>query len=427
MKRFMLFSSLPGYCTQAGGQWLYDLVGRQPRRFALSSLLLPVIEVVTMNAIVDVLSAEYHNDIYNRYATLRDEHPVYFDASRNIWMITRYDDVRHLLRHPEGTLNAETGHSYIPSLATTDGELHNTIRKAVLPEFTRGVVEQLAPMVESILDELFADLPPSGEIDIYGGVIRRLPQLFMTRFLGFPETEADHWYEIGEVLMGVDPESDDEAGPLIALRVLDDFAEMIQQVLEEKRRQPGEDHLSWLVGREAEGVLTAEEASIFANCLGFAGVDTTINLLGNGTGLLARFPEQRRKLIEKPELLDGAIEEMLRMESPAQGLPRRLTADLELHGTVIPEGSEISLVFAAANHDPGHYADPESFDIERSNKDQLALGFGLHKCIGQHLARLEARAYFPRLLARYPGYEVVEARWRLSHWARGYAALKIRA
>jgi pulcherriminic acid synthase len=147
--------------------------------------------------------------------------------------------------------------------------------------------------------------------------------------------------------------------------------------------------------------------------------------LGNGTGLLARFPEQRKKLIENPDLLDGAIEEMLRMEPPAQALPRRLTQDLHLHGTLIPSGSEISLVFAAANHDPEHYPNPETFDIERSNKDHLALGFGLHKCIGQHLARLEAKAYFPRLLAAYPKYDIVESRWRLSHWARGYAALKI--
>jgi len=379
----------------------------------------------SMNAIVDVQSADYHNDIYQRYAILREQHPVYFDASRNIWMITRYDDVRHLLRHPEGTRNADTGHSYIPSLATTDGVLHNTIRKEIIPEFSRGVVEQLAPLVESILDELFAELPSSGEIDLYSAVILRLPQLFMTRFLGFPESKADHWYEIGEILMGIDPESNREAEPEVALQVLDDFAAMIEQVLEEKRRKPGDDHLSWLVGRETAGALTTEETLIFANCLGFAGVDTTINLLGNGTGLLARFPDQRQKLIDKPSLLDGAIEEMFRLEPPVQGLPRRLTDDLELHGTVIPSGSEISLVFAAANHDPSHYSNPETFDIERANKDHLALGFGLHKCIGQHVARLEARAYFPRLLAHYPEYELVEARWRLSHWARGYAALKI--
>jgi cytochrome P450 len=322
-------------------------------------------------------------------------------------------------------MNGETGHSYIPSLATTDGDLHSTIRKEIIPEFTKGVVAQLGPLVDSILEELFADLPASGEVDLYHEVILRLPQLFMTRFLGFPESAVDQWYEIGEILMGADPDSSEIGEPEVALRVLDGFAGMIEQVLEEKRGAPGDDHLSWLVGREAAGALTAEETRIFANCLGFAGVDTTINLLGNGTGLLARFPEQRQKLIRNPELLDGAIEEMFRLEPPVQGLPRRLTKDLELHGTVIPSGAEISLLFAAANHDPTHYPDPESFDIERASKDHLSLGFGLHKCIGQHVARLEARGFFTRLLEKYPDYEVVESRWRLSHWARGYAALKI--
>jgi pulcherriminic acid synthase len=380
-----------------------------------------------MNAIVDVQSVDYHNDIYSRYAILRERHPVYYDASRAIWMITRYDDVRTLLRHPEGTLNGETGHSYIPSLATSDGELHATIRKAVIPRFTQGVVAQLSPVVEEILDELFADLPDRGEVDLYQAVILRLPQLFMTRFLGFPESRQDHWYEIGEVLMGADPASTAKGAPEVAIKVLDDFAMMIEEVLEEKRHRPGDDHLSWLVGRESAGELTADQVRIFANCLGFAGVDTTINLLGNGTGLLARFPEQRRRLIENPDLLDNAIEEMLRIEPPVQGLPRRLTEDLVLHGTTVPKGAEISLVFAAANHDPAHYPDPEAFDIERQVRDHLALGFGLHKCVGQYLARLEARAYFARLLAKYPRYEITESRWRLSHWARGYAALKIRA
>jgi cytochrome P450 len=380
-----------------------------------------------MPLIVDVLASDYHDQLYQRYATLREEHPVYFDASRNIWMITRYEDVRHLLRHPGGTLNGSTGHSYIPTLATSDGDLHKQVRSHVIPMFSRAVATQLEPVIAQIVEECFARLPTSGEIDLYHEVIKCIPQQFMTRFLGFPEDSAPLWYALGDILMGQDPQDDSPASAEIALRDLDAMAAMVQTVLAEKRNNPGNDHLTWLVQQEAEGHLMPEESTLFANCLAFAGVDTTINLLGNGTGLLARFPGQRAKLIARPELLDGAIEEMLRMEAPVQGLPRRLTADLELHGTVIPSGQEISLMFAAANHDPGHFPDAETFDIERQNKDHLSFGFGLHKCIGQHLARIEARAYFPRLLQHCPDYDIVESRWRLSHWARGYAALVIRA
>lgn len=380
-----------------------------------------------MSAIVDVRSREYHEQLYQRYALLREAHPVYFDASRNIWMITRYADVRHLLRHPEGTLNGATGHSYIPSLATSDGELHKTVRSQVIPMFSRAVAAQLQPMIETIVDELFAPLPRSGDIDLYHQVITRIPQEFMTRFLGLPADSAPLWYALGDILMGQDPQDDAPAKAEIALQHLDAVADMVQRVLHEKREHPGDDHLSWLVQQEAAGLLTPEESTLFANCLAFAGVDTTINLLGNGTGLLARYPAQRQKLIAQPALLDSAIEEMLRAEPPVQGLPRRLTADLTLHDTVVPAGEEISLMFAAANHDPAQFPEPEVFDIERQSKEHLAFGFGLHKCVGQHLARLEARAYFPRLLQHYPDYEVIESRWRLSHWARGYAALVIRA
>jgi len=380
-----------------------------------------------MSAIVDVRSIQYHDQLYQRYASLRRDHPVYLDASRNIWMITRYEDVRRLLRHPEGTLNGSTGHSYIPSLANSDGDLHRKVRSHVIPMFSQAVATQLEPVIAAIVEECFASLPTSGEIDLYHGVIKRIPQEFMTRFLGFPQEAAPLWYALGDILMGQDPLDDSPASAEIAIRDLDAVAEMVQTVLEEKRRNPAEDHLSWLVQQEAAGLLNHEESTLFANCLAFAGVDTTINLLGNGTGLLARFPDQRAKLAGHAELLDGAIEEMLRIEPPVQGLPRRLTQDLALHGTLIPAGKEISLMFAAANHDPDHYPDPESFDIGRDNRAHLAFGFGLHKCIGQHIARLEARAYFPRLLQQLPNYEVIESRWRLSHWARGYAALVIRA
>jgi cytochrome P450 len=380
-----------------------------------------------MQLIVDVRATEYHDQLYQRYATLREEHPVYFDASRNIWMITRYEDVRSLLRHPDGTLNGSTGHGYIPTLATSDGDLHKRVRSHVIPMFSRAVATQLESVIAQIVDESFARLPTSGSIDLYHEVIKCIPQEFMTRFLGFPEGSAPLWYALGDILMGQDPQDDSPTSAEIAIRDLDAMAAMVQTVLAEKRSNPGNDHLTWLVQQEAEGLLTPEESTLFANCLAFAGVDTTINLLGNGTGLLARFPDQRAKLIARPELLDGAIEEMLRMEAPVQGLPRRLTADLPLHGTVIPSGQEISLMFAAANHDPAHFPDAEAFDIERQNKDHLAFGFGLHKCVGQHLARIEARAYFPRLLQRFPNYDIVESRWRLSHWARGYAALVIKA
>jgi len=382
----------------------------------------------TMPALVDFSSTEYHNTLYSRYAELRENHPVYFDESRGCWMITRYEDVRGLLRNPAGTKNGETSHSYVPTLSASDGDFHKNVRRHVMPKFTQAVVSELAPVVETIVEQLFAELPDSGEIDIYHQVIKQLPQRFTTQFLGVRQDLAERWHTLGEPLMGIDPltPSDRNPGPAEMVSFLDEMREVMQLALQDKRENPGNDFLSWLVQQQAEGEMNEEEVSVFTNNLGLASLDTTINLLGNGTGLLARFPKQRSKLIENPDLMDGAIEEMLRMEAPAQALPRKLTEDKTMHGVTMKKGDELSLVFAAANHDPNKYANPEQFDIKRKNHDHLAFGFGLHKCVGQHLARMEARIYFKHLLKRYPDYELGESRWFLSHWARGYAELTIK-
>jgi cytochrome P450 len=381
-----------------------------------------------MSALVNVLSPEYHNNIYDRYAQLRDNHPAYYDKSRNIWMITRYEDVRAILRDTASAMSGDNSHSYVPTIAGSDGELHKHVRGRVISRLGQSVVKMLAPKMEQIMGELFAALPPGGEIDIYNEVVKRVPQRFITHFLGFPEQLCERWFELGDPLMGVDPlNMPDEVDHGAGMALLDEVMSLMQEVLEHKRQHPGDDFLSWLVAQQEEGELTEQEVAMVANNLGVGALDTTINLLGNGTGLLARFPEERAKLIANSELLDGAIEEMLRMESPAQALPRRLLADLKVGSTVIPKGEEISLVFAAANHDPEKYPDPDQFDIERKNFDHLAMGFGLHKCMGQHIARMEARSFFTHLLKHYPDYTVSESRWLVSWWARGYAALVIKA
>jgi cytochrome P450 len=377
---------------------------------------------------LNIASPDYHNHLYDYYARLRDTHPAYYDASRDIWMITRYEDVRALLRDSERARNDNTSHTYVSTLAGSDGELHDHLRGELIPRFSQAVAKTLEPMMDDIMKGLFESLPTRGEIDIYNLVVKRVPQQFMTRFLGFPPELARRWFELGDPLMGIDPQKPIEnVDPRRMNDLLDQVMELMQEALACKRAQPADDFLSWLVGQEREGKLTEQEVTMFANNLGVGGLDTTINLLGNGTGLLARFPEQRAKLLANPGLMDGAIEEMLRIESPAQALPRRLVADVEVAETRIPAGSEISLVFGAANHDPNKYPEPELFDIGRRNFDHLAMGFGLHKCVGQHLARMEARSYFTYLLEYFPEFEIVESRWLVSWWARGYAALTISA
>jgi hypothetical protein len=141
---------------------------------------------------------------------------------------------------------------------------------------------------------------------------------------------------------------------------------------------------------------------------------------------LARHPEQRALLAKDPACIPNAVEEMLRYESPTHALPRIARRDLSLHGTDIPEGAEVLLVWGSANHDEREFPDPERFDVARPVRRHLAFGQGIHHCLGAHLARMEARVAFEELLARVPEYRLeAEPRWVTSVWARAYEGVPI--
>jgi cytochrome P450 len=142
--------------------------------------------------------------------------------------------------------------------------------------------------------------------------------------------------------------------------------------------------------------------------------------------LFAKHAEQRAELVADPALIPQAVEEVLRYESPTQALPRRATRDVDLHGEKIRAGEEVSLVWGAANHDERRFEDPERFDIHRRDNRHLALGHGVHFCMGAHLARLEGRVALEELLARIPEYALeAEPKWHASAWARAYASVPI--
>tara|TARA_B100000767_G_C19741183_1_gene526237 strand:- start:256 stop:1395 length:1140 start_codon:yes stop_codon:yes gene_type:complete len=371
-------------------------------------------------AIIDIYSTDYHNNLYENYAALRTHAPVYFDQRRNTWMLTRYDDVRAALRDTKRFKSTGTSQDFVPQLQALDGIQHTRIRKEVISEFSQQIAMNLSPRVDRVVETLFKTLNPSfTTINILTDVIHQLPRRIVSEFMGFPNHLRQRWYDLGEPMVGLDPNNPQQPSATL----FQDMIDVVDEAVAYKRKDAGHDLLSWLVAREKANVFTADDVELVARTLGFAALDTTINLLANGTALLAKFPLQRQHLIDNPALLDNAIEEMLRIESPTQSLPRRLANDVELHGVIMKAGDEVSLLFGAANHDPEKYNQPDDFDIERKNFDHLAFGFGLHKCIGQHIARIEARSYFSALLKYHPNFLVTSHRWMISPWARAHAEL----
>jgi cytochrome P450 len=210
-----------------------------------------------------------------------------------------------------------------------------------------------------------------------------------------------------------------------------DFSDYLKGLIEERRRKPGDpekDLLTRLIAGEHEG-RTLTEAELAQNCIFIlnAGHETTTNLIGNALEIFIRYPDERRRLLEKPELMKSAVEEVLRFESSNQLGNRIATEDTALGGTFMPKGTLITIGIGAANRDPDTFADPDRFDVARNPTRHLAFGSGIHMCAGMSLARLEGRVAIERFLKRFPNYRLdgEPTRSRRARF-RGFTALPVR-
>jgi hypothetical protein len=190
---------------------------------------------------------------------------------------------------------------------------------------------------------------------------------------------------------------------------------------------PADDLMSALLAAQVDGdSLSDDDLLGFCFLLLVAGNDTTTSLISSGAELLARHRDQRAELAGDPSLIPAAVEEMLRIESPTQALSRTAMREVELHGTTIPAGSRVMLLWGSANLDDREFKDPDVFDIHREPSRHLGFGHGIHVCLGAALARLETRVAFEELLARLPEYELVgEPERYVSNWARAWRFLPL--
>jgi cytochrome P450 len=212
-------------------------------------------------------------------------------------------------------------------------------------------------------------------------------------------------------------------------RTVDEFFAYMGAITAERRRQPADDLVTALVQAEDQGRgLSEQELHGTLALLLAAGNETTTNLIGNGMLALLRHPEQLARLREEPELVDGAVEELLRWDSPVQFTARIATADTEFHGTRFERGQAIVAVLGSANRDPDVIDEPERLDVGRTENRHLSFGYGVHFCLGAQLARLEAQIAFREILRRLPNLKLVDPkpRWRRLTFLRGVERLPLR-
>jgi cytochrome P450 len=371
--------------------------------------------------IYDPRRADFQDHAHAIYRRLRDEFPVYHDEDADFWALSRFDDVRLAANDP-GTYSSEgteIGQGLLPQIQQLDPPRHDRLRELVSMGFTPRRVSEIEPRVRAIARELLDGFASRGRCDLVAEFARHLPSRVIGEMIGVPPERREDLLAVTESMLAA-PESGTlaERNRHPAERIYAVFAEL----LEERRSERRGDLMSALLDAEIDGRgLTQEELLGFCFVLIVAGNDTTTTLISNGAVLLAHHPEQRDELVRSPEKIPGAVEEMLRFESPAQALPRRTTRPVKLHGVEIPAGEAVKLVWAAANRDEREFPEPDRFDVERNLKRHLAFGQGIHFCLGANLARLEARVAFEELLGRIPDYKLeAEPTWLRSIWARAH-------
>lgn len=378
------------------------------------------------------------NDPYGVYQRLRSASPVHRITGPDgspAWIVTRYDDVRQALQDSRLSLDKRhstggyAGFALPPALDANllnmDPPDHTRLRRLVGSAFTPGRIQRLREPIRKTAEQLLDPLGEHGRIDLIPSYAAPLAITVICDLLGVPDHHRVDFRGWTSALVAPDPARPADTREAVAA-MLGFFTEL----LADKRRRPADDLLSDLIGvREASDALGDDELMSLAFLLLLAGFENTVHLLGNAVLALLRHPRQLALVREDPALLPDAVEELARFDGPALLAIRRFaTEDLVLGGVTVRAGQTVLLSLAAANRDPGRFEDPDRLDIGRTATGHLALGLGIHYCLGATLARTETEIALATLFARLPDLRVaadVEPRWRPSLRSRSLTALQV--
>ena len=361
---------------------------------------------------------QFQEDPADYYRWLRDEEPVHRHEASGSYFLSRFDDVWEATADWR-TFSSESPVARLRHMASMDPPAHDRLRAAVARHFAPRRVAALEPRIRATCRALLEPLGGRTRFDLVDAFTSRFPSRVIHRIMGVPASLDD---PVRAVALGIGAARDtDTLG-----RLMGELEGLTRRVVEGDPA-PDEPGLIQRLAREPGVELSFDELRGVCSNLVLAGTDTVTNLVGNGVVLLARRPALRARLAANVSALPGAIEEMLRFESPVQSLARRTTRPVRLHGVEIPTGSEVRLQWGAANRDDREFERPDDFDPFRPVRRHLALGHGTHFCLGAGLARLEARIAFEELLARWPDLPIDESSLeRLpSLWVRAWQRIEL--
>jgi cytochrome P450 len=329
--------------------------------------------------------------------------------------LTGYDEIRTVSRDSATWSSQATGaffeipkpeHAYQLELImlTMDPPRHTALRSLVSKGFTPRQVARLNDHLADMARQIVDDVVERGECDFVNDVAGALPSFVIAELLGIPLDDGRKLFELTAIMNGGAVGDTNAEAQQAQLQMFQYGADLAAR----KRAEPGDDIATSLLEAEVDGQrLTDLEFNLFFLLLVNAGGDTTRNLVAGGVLALMEHPAERARLAADPALMPTAVEEMLRYVTPVTAFVRTATLDTELRGVPVKKGDRVAMFYPSANRDAAHFDDPDRFDIGRDPNPHLAFGGGgTHFCLGANLARLEAAAIIPEVLARMPGLEL---------------------
>lgn len=382
-------------------------------------------------------------DPHGTYARLREAGPVHRVTGpdgRPAWLVTRYDDVRRALADPRLSLDRRhalpgnySGFSLPPALDANllnmDPPDHSRVRGLVVKAFTPGRVDRLRVPVRRVADELLDAVEAGDErrTDLLESYAGPLPIIVICDLLGVPPHARQDFRAWTDALITPDRER-----PHLMKEAVAGLMGYFTGLIRAKRAEPGDDLLSDLIAvRDGEDALSEDELTSLAFLILFAGYENTVHLIANAVLALLDHPRLLSELRANPDGLGAAVEELGRWDGPSPLAIRRFPLeDMEIGGVRVPAGETVLLSIASANRDPRHFPDPDRLDLRRERSGHLALGHGIHYCLGAPLARMETETALAALLERFKNLELdvprEALRWRPAIRARGLISLPVR-
>jgi cytochrome P450 len=375
----------------------------------------------------DMFTPDVIADPYSYYGRLRDEDPVHWNDTYELWVVTRHDDVTWLTRHHELFSSAVFRNDPRPAYPAIDESdlglyeyvrnyqadqfiqhdrpVHLDMRKIVHGYFTPKAMESWRPFVVSAVKELLDAAEEKGSMDVMRDLATPLPVLVIAQMMGVPAQDRPYVRQLAEKLLYIGRGEHDRM-PILT-DGMKGMVEYVSPLVDERIVKPGDDFISVLASGEKKGVFSRHQVLVNTSLLLLAGHETTINLLCNGTLAFLQHPDQWELYKQDPVgRAKWATEECLRYDAPVKSIQRLSSEDLEMRGKVMRKDDRIRWFISSANRDPNVFAEPDRFDITRQPNPHVAFGNGVHHCLGATLARVEGQEVFKALAERFPGMQL---------------------